>query len=96
MENTIHAQKVAILSRLIKESSLTLEEALLLLKEEGQVMQPLTVPPVSVPFNQPYWYGSPSTIVGGTGTVTTTNAPDGTIYTAQTALQSLFGDLQTD
>jgi hypothetical protein len=35
MENTeLHAQKVTILSRLIKESSLTLEEALLLLKEE--------------------------------------------------------------
>ena len=30
----LHAQKVTILSRLIKESSLTLEEALLLLKEE--------------------------------------------------------------
>jgi hypothetical protein len=30
----LHAQKVTVLSRLIKESSLTLEEALLLLKEE--------------------------------------------------------------
>ena len=35
MENQeLHAQKVTILSRLIKENSLTLEEALLLLKEE--------------------------------------------------------------
>lgn len=37
MENnseSLHVQKVAILSRLIKETSLTLEEALLLLKEE--------------------------------------------------------------
>jgi hypothetical protein len=35
MENvTLHTQKVAILSRLVKESSLTLEEALLLLQEE--------------------------------------------------------------
>jgi len=35
MENKdLHAQKVTILSRLIKESSLTLEEALLILKEE--------------------------------------------------------------
>jgi hypothetical protein len=33
-EVTLHAQKVAILSRLIKESSLTLEEALLILKED--------------------------------------------------------------
>jgi hypothetical protein len=30
----LHAQKVTILSRLIKESSLTFEEALLILKEE--------------------------------------------------------------
>ena len=37
MENNsegLHVQKVTILSRLIKETSLTLEEALLLLKEE--------------------------------------------------------------
>jgi len=35
MENKdLHAQKVTILSRLIKESSLTFEEALLILKEE--------------------------------------------------------------
>jgi hypothetical protein len=35
MENQdLHAQKVTILSRLIKESSLTFEEALLILKEE--------------------------------------------------------------
>lgn len=35
MENTeLHTEKVKILSRLIKESSLTLEEALLLLREE--------------------------------------------------------------
>lgn len=40
MENSpLHAQKVAILSRLIKETSLTLEEALLLLKQE----EPATV-----------------------------------------------------
>jgi uncharacterized membrane protein len=37
MENQeLHAQKVTILSRLIKESSLTLEEALLLLKDEQE------------------------------------------------------------
>jgi len=33
METPLHSQKLAILSRLIKESSLTLEEALLLLKQ---------------------------------------------------------------
>jgi len=44
MENTeLHAQKVTILSRLIKESSLTLEEALLLLKEEEKEEQPVSI-----------------------------------------------------
>jgi hypothetical protein len=46
MENnseTLHVQKVAILSRLIKETSLTLEEALLLLKEEEKEEQPVSV-----------------------------------------------------
>lgn len=43
MENTsLYAQKVVILSRLIKESSLTLEEALLLLKTD-EVVEPDTV-----------------------------------------------------
>lgn len=36
----LHTQKVTILSRLVKESSLTLEEALLLLKEEEVVEEP--------------------------------------------------------
>jgi hypothetical protein len=46
MENnleTLHVQKVAILSRLIKETSLTLEEALLLLKEEEKEKEPSTI-----------------------------------------------------
>ena len=55
MENKLHAEKLAILSRLIKESSLTLEEALLLLKEEEQ--QSISMPPISVPapINIPYY-----------------------------------------
>jgi hypothetical protein len=36
METALHTQKISILSRLIKESSLTLEEALLLLKEDEE------------------------------------------------------------
>jgi hypothetical protein len=37
MENTeLHTEKVKILSRLVKDNALTLEEALLLLKEEEQ------------------------------------------------------------
>ena len=35
----LHTQKVTILSRLVKESSLTLEEALLLLKEEEAIVE---------------------------------------------------------
>ena len=46
MDKELHTQKLVILSRLIKESSLTLEEALLLLKEE----EPLPV--TNVPFQQ--------------------------------------------
>jgi hypothetical protein len=42
-EVTLHAQKVAILSRLIKESSLTLEEALLILKEEEPKQEPINI-----------------------------------------------------
>lgn len=79
MENqelTLHQQKVTILSRLIKETSLTLEEALLLLKEEEVEAPEITVAPSTgtwktfgpatspniVP-GSPYWYG------------TTTNTP---------------------
>lgn len=46
MENnseSLHVQKVAILSRLIKESSLTLEEALLILKEGEKEKELITV-----------------------------------------------------
>ena len=42
MENTdLHTQKVTILSRLIKESSLTLEEALIVLKDEEPKQAPI-------------------------------------------------------
>ena len=44
MENQeLHAQKVTILSRLIKENYLTLEEALLLLKEEEPKQAPINL-----------------------------------------------------
>jgi hypothetical protein len=44
MENQeLHAQKVTILSRLIKENYLTLEEALLLLKDEEKETKPTTI-----------------------------------------------------
>ena len=61
MEQDLHSQKITILSRLVKESSLTLEECLLLLKEE--VSQPIdlqqfnpgtTTPWVTLPKVPPY------------------------------------------
>ena len=76
MENSaLHAQKLAILSRLIKETSLTLEEALILLKEEtenNQVIQPQypswrpnPITPWTTPgpilFNEPFSGTNPTT-----------------------------------
>lgn len=81
MEQDLHSQKITILSRLVKESSLTLEECLLLLKEE--VSQPIdlqqfnpgtTTPWVTLPKVPPY-----GTIITRSGTssvmynTTTTN-----------------------
>lgn len=75
---SLHSQKLAILSRLIKESSLTLEEALLLLKEEEQpviINTPGYTPPLqpSSPYvnSGTYWY-SDTTLSGGIGVLTTT------------------------
>ena len=74
MENSpLHAQKVAILSRLVKETSLTLEEALLLLKEEEPAATPVKDGPwgigTSSPWIQPYGNGLPfTTTTGGTYT----------------------------
>lgn len=71
MENNLHTQKVAILSRLIKESSLTLEEALLLLKEEDvqESVQPTWTPGTTTPYTQPYFGGSGTFPLSGTVTV---------------------------
>jgi hypothetical protein len=69
---TLHAQKVAILSRLIKETSLTLEEALLLLKEEEPEetsVTPSWIPGTVSPYIQPYTGTFPLTS-SGTGTIT--------------------------
>lgn len=63
MENTeLHGQKLAILSRLIKESSLSLEEALVLLQDEPEeeVVEPtpVTSPWTSQPTIFPNWGGT--------------------------------------
>lgn len=95
MENsTLHTEKVAILSRLIKESSLTLEEALLLLKEEEEEV-------VQNPVQMQGWYGGGSTAtpytpytftvpMSGSGTITgngfvTTTTTGNTYSTTVTA-----------
>lgn len=41
--NELHTEKVKILSRLVKENYITLEEALLLLKEEEKEEQPVSI-----------------------------------------------------
>lgn len=82
MENKeLHHKKVAILSRLIKESSLTLEEALLLLKTEdvhqsvhSPVQQPVWTPGTTTPWIQPYTGGSGTFPLTGTISSTPDNA----------------------
>lgn len=74
----LHAQKVTILSRLIKESSLTLEEALLLLKEEEQIEEPKTefVPQTSTSTWTTYptfLSGIPSATISSSGSITFNN-----------------------
>lgn len=90
MENSLHTQKVAILSRLIKESSLTLEEALLLLKEEDvqesvqKSVQPTWIG-TTTPYIQPY--------MGSTGTITFNNTGVSTTTTAFTPSSTFTADL---
>ena len=80
MENQeLHAQKVTILSRLIKESSLTLEEALLLLKEEEiEEVKQEYIPQTSTGTwtTTPYTVTYPTFLSGfpTTGTVTTSSS----------------------
>jgi len=86
METPLHAQKVAILSRLIKESSLTLEEALLLLKEEEEniTIQPgawhgtvgPTVPTLGSIYTTATLSGSTSITYSNDGIVTGATIPD--------------------
>lgn len=71
METPLHAQKVAILSRLIKENALTQDEALLLLRDEKSFFIPDTVKDIPV-------YNSP---VSGTIYVSNSTDPASTFYT---------------
>lgn len=83
----LHTQKVTILSRLVKESSLTLEEALLLLKEEETIEEDVVQEPKYVPqtgtstwSTNPYTVtyptflsGIPSSTISSTGSITFNN-----------------------
>jgi hypothetical protein len=91
MENnseTLHVQKVTILSRLIKETSLTLEEALLLLKEEEKEKEPaiigtsgygtITVPPLGTwsTGTSTSFYTAPPSFISTSGSSTITNTAE--------------------
>jgi len=100
--SNLYVEKVKILSRLVKESTLTLEEALLLLKEEKVVEEPVSspsyIPGTVTPWIQPYVYGS-STTSPLTGTVTTNdksgiyNLSNGTNNTTTVTLNTPTADL---
>lgn len=73
-KSNLYTEKVAILSRLIKESSLSLEEALVLLKEEDvEKTTPVTtapawVPGTTTPWIQPY-IGTTTPLIGSSGNI---------------------------
>lgn len=100
--SALHQEKIQILSRLIKESTLTLEEALLLLQEEEQpapVSIPSYMPGTTTPWSQPY-FGTGTLPLSGTITVpngtgvhfTNTTA---TTYSNPDTPQTLTADLNT-
>jgi hypothetical protein len=100
----LHQEKIQILSRLIKESSLTLEEALLLLQEEEEIA-PVSIPSyiqgTGTPWSNPY-YGSGTVPLTGTITVSNAHGGIGLHNTTTTATypnlntpQTLTADLNT-
>ena len=92
MEYTeLHQQKIQILGRLIKESSLTLDEALVLLKEDVQpVLQPTPsyVPGLTGPWTPPIIYGNGTLPLTGTIAVKDSYGGLGFNNTTSTALYS--------
>lgn len=83
----LHTQKVTILSRLIKDSSLTLEEALLLLREEKEEEQKI---------EEPKPYSSYSYSSGNIGISNTTPSNRMTIGSGGTVTFSSSTDLIAD
>jgi hypothetical protein len=89
----LHTQKVTILSRLIKESSLTLEEALLLLREEAEEEQKVEEP-------NPYYSYTYSTGNIGISTITPSNkmtiGPTETMSFGSITTNTLIADNSAD
>lgn len=103
MEHTeLHQKKITILGRLIKESSLTLEEALMLLQEDVQpVFQPSYIPATTTPWITTPYCGSGTAPLTGTGTIAVTDSYGGigfnttTTATYSNTPQTLTADLNT-
>lgn len=99
MEQDLHSQKITILSRLVKESSLTLEECLLLLKQE-EVAQPVDLQPFTPGTTTP-WTTFPKVpnygthIRGGNGTFPSTIMYSNPITTTTSDTLNLTGSLTT-
>jgi hypothetical protein len=97
----LHTQKVTILSRLIKESSLTLEEALLLLKEEETIEEDVVQEPMPKYTSQPGTWGNIGT---GTTTPYTVTYPSflsgfsssGTLSTSSSTFTNTIADESAD
>ena len=85
METPLHAQKVAILSRLVKESDLTLEEALLLLKQEEEEEEILTnqQAPINYTYGN-YVYNPGTTTLPYTGTIVASSGTTSVLNTTTT------------
>lgn len=98
--SALHQEKIQILSRLIKESTLTLEEALVLLQEEEKESSVISTPSFrmgTTQWSQPY-FGSGT--IPLSGTVNTISFPTGTTSTTATTFnpdtpQTLTADLNT-
>ena len=104
MEHTeLHQQKITILSRLIKESTLTLEEALLLLRKEETESSIISTPsfrPGITTISPQAYFGSGT--IPLSGTVNTVSFPTGTgtfntttTYFNPDTPQTLTADLNT-
>lgn len=83
MNSELHTKKVTILSRLVKESTLTLEEALLLLQDEHEEETVKETPKSGIHY-VPYTPYTGTTIFGGSvtaGTTFTTSSPTADLNT---------------